>query len=72
LQVVLPTSNVKSYTDTEKPVAKSDNKLKFGKYDLVKPWTVKPLYLHYEHNKPFKKVRLYLCCMGCAYKGYSM
>ncbi|GIL70757.1 hypothetical protein Vretimale_3842 [Volvox reticuliferus] len=58
-EVILPTSTVKSYTD-EKPVSKSDNKIKYGKYDLIKPFTVKELSVHFENNKPFKHILTYV------------
>ncbi|GFR43910.1 hypothetical protein Agub_g5044, partial [Astrephomene gubernaculifera] len=58
-EVTTPTSNVKSYTD-EKPVTKSDNKIKYGKYDLIKPFTVRRLSVHFENNKPFKHVLTYV------------
>ncbi len=54
--MLLPTSNVKSYTDAHKPVSKSDNKVTFGKYDLIKPFTLEQLRVHFENNKPFRKV----------------
>ncbi len=37
-------------------MSKSDNKIKYGKYDLIKPFTVLPLKLHFENGKPFKHV----------------
>lgn len=48
--------DVKSYTDTEKPVSKSDNKVKLGKYDLIKPFTVQELKVHFANPKAFKHV----------------
>ncbi|PNH06279.1 hypothetical protein TSOC_007366 [Tetrabaena socialis] len=54
-EVVTPSNVIKSYTE-EKPVSKSDNKIKYGKYDLIKPFTVKELSVHFENNKPFKHV----------------
>lgn len=56
LQVVLPSTKVKSFTESPGPVAKDANKVKYGKYDLIKPWTVEPLRLHYENPKQFKQV----------------
>ncbi len=38
-------------------MSQTDNKIKYGKYDLVKPWSSSPLRVHYENTKPFKKVR---------------
>ncbi|EFJ50952.1 hypothetical protein VOLCADRAFT_103748 [Volvox carteri f. nagariensis] len=58
-EVALPSSTVKSYTE-EKPVSKVDNKIKYGKYDLVKPFAVKELSVHFENNKPFKHVLTYV------------
>jgi hypothetical protein len=55
-QVVLPSNTVISYTKEPGPVAKSDKSLKYGKYDLVKPWSLVPIQVHYETNRPFKKV----------------
>mmetsp|Transcript_5675 Transcript_5675/g.12553 ORF Transcript_5675/g.12553 Transcript_5675/m.12553 type:complete len:602 (+) Transcript_5675:38-1843(+) len=55
-EVVLPSSTIKSYTDTEKPVSKSDNKVTYGKYDLIKPFTISGMRVHYESSKSFKKV----------------
>lgn len=54
-QVILPSSNVKSFTQ-EKPSVKSDSKIKYGKYDLVKPFTMKELRVHFENMKAFKTV----------------
>ncbi|KAG2439265.1 hypothetical protein HXX76_004626 [Chlamydomonas incerta] len=59
-EVTTPTSTVKSYTDSEKPVSKSDNKIKYGKYDLIKPWTLQELSVHFENNKPFKHILTYV------------
>lgn len=58
-EVVTPTNNIISHTE-EKPVSKSDNKVKYGKYDLIKPFTVLPLKLHFENGKPFKHVTTYV------------
>ncbi|PNW75344.1 hypothetical protein CHLRE_12g523300v5 [Chlamydomonas reinhardtii] len=59
-EVTTPSSSVKSYTDSEKPVSKSDNKIKYGKYDLIKPWTLQELSVHFENNKPFKHIVTYV------------
>lgn len=48
--------DVKSYTDTEKPVSKSGEKVKYGKYDLIKPFTMQELRVHFVNPKPFKQV----------------
>lgn len=56
VQVQLPSSKAESYTE-ESPVSKTDSRIKYGKYDLIKPWTMKPLRLHFENDKPFKQVR---------------
>lgn len=48
---------------------------RYGKYDLVKPWSVAPIRLHYENPKPFKQVRARACsawghahaCMPCGH-----
>lgn len=58
---VIAAGSIKSFTDSEKPSSKPDsNKLKLGKYDLIKPWTVAPLRVHFENNKPFKQVLTYV------------
>ncbi|MEW5312684.1 MAG: hypothetical protein WDW38_004299 [Sanguina aurantia] len=54
-EVILPSSNVKSFTQ-EKPSSKSDSKIKYGKYDLVKPFSIKELRVHFENMKAFKTV----------------
>ncbi|KAG2453544.1 hypothetical protein HYH02_001763 [Chlamydomonas schloesseri] len=59
-EVTTPSNTVKSYSDSEKPVSKSDNKIKYGKYDLIKPWTLKELSVHFENNKPFKHIVTYV------------
>eukprot|EP00967_Tisochrysis_lutea_P142384 scaffold262939_cov19-Tisochrysis_lutea.AAC.2 len=54
--VIMPSPKVKSFSESPSPVTKMDgNKYKYGKYDLVKPWSVAEMRLHYENNKPFKK-----------------
>ncbi|KXZ52725.1 hypothetical protein GPECTOR_8g119 [Gonium pectorale] len=58
-EVVTPTSNIKSYTE-EKPVSKTDKKIKYGKYDLIKPWTTKQLSVHFENGKSFKHMLTYV------------
>eukprot|EP00199_Chlamydomonas_sp_CCMP681_P000252 CAMPEP_0119107630 /NCGR_PEP_ID=MMETSP1180-20130426/11512_1 /TAXON_ID=3052 ORGANISM="Chlamydomonas cf sp, Strain CCMP681" /NCGR_SAMPLE_ID=MMETSP1180 /ASSEMBLY_ACC=CAM_ASM_000741 /LENGTH=603 /DNA_ID=CAMNT_0007093147 /DNA_START=8 /DNA_END=1819 /DNA_ORIENTATION=- len=55
-EVQLPNARVESYTNDEKPVAKAESKIKYGKYDLIKPWTLKPLRVHFENDKAFKEV----------------
>lgn len=47
---------VKSYTDTEKPVSRTGEKVKYGKYDLIKPFTMTELKVHFGNPKPFKHV----------------
>mmetsp|Transcript_29006 Transcript_29006/g.78111 ORF Transcript_29006/g.78111 Transcript_29006/m.78111 type:complete len:619 (+) Transcript_29006:95-1951(+) len=55
-EVIMPSPKVKSFSESPSPVTKMDgNKYKYGKYDLVKPWSVAEMRLHYENNKPFKK-----------------
>jgi hypothetical protein len=64
MQVLLPTPKVKSFTESPAPVTRLDgnnSKYKYGKYDLVKPWSVAEMRLHYENNKPFKQVRGCTC-----------
>jgi hypothetical protein len=56
-QVVLPSSAVKSYTDDLEPVTKTDKVIKYGKYDLIQPWSLHELRAHYESGRPFRKVR---------------
>lgn len=54
-EVVLPNGNVKSYTE-EKPVTKADSKIKYGRYDMIKAFSLKELNVHFEQTKPFKQV----------------
>ena len=54
-QVVLPSSSIKSFTD-EKPTVKKGDRVKYGKYDLIKPFTLSEMRLHYENKLPFKQV----------------
>ncbi|KAG2498961.1 hypothetical protein HYH03_003150 [Edaphochlamys debaryana] len=58
-EVITPTGKVMSYTE-EKPVSKSDNKIKYGKYDLIKPWSTAELKVHFENTKPFKHIVTYV------------
>ena len=39
------------------------NKFKYGKYDLVSPWSLEEMRLHYENGKPFKQVGI--CDVSC-------
>jgi hypothetical protein len=54
-QVHLPSGDIKGHTD-EKPFMKKDSRITFGRYDSVKPFTVKELRLHYANMKAFKQV----------------
>ncbi|KAF5826147.1 hypothetical protein DUNSADRAFT_4548 [Dunaliella salina] len=57
LKVTMPSPKVKSFSQTPSPVTKMEgNKYKYGKYDLVKRGGGAEMRLHYENNKPFKKV----------------
>ena len=62
-QVILPTTKIVSFSDSPGPVTKEGgNKLKYGKYDLVKPWSMQEMRLQCEYDKLFKKVSfLYFC-----------
>ena len=68
-QVLLPSNVVKSYTDSVKPVTKSDSKVRFGKYDKVEPFTLEPMRLHYENQKPFSMVRVQIARGCCGARG---
>lgn len=52
-QVLLPTSDVKSYT--EEGGSKSGSKITY-KAGKQAPWAVKQLKVHFHHDKPFKRV----------------
>jgi hypothetical protein len=55
LQCVLPTSDVKSHTETK--ASQSGSKITYGEFSQQQPWALEPLKLHFHHDKPFKRVR---------------
>jgi oligosaccharyltransferase complex subunit alpha (ribophorin I) len=54
--VTLPTDRAESYTQTPKPVAKSDQTITYGPYENIAPLTKNDISLHYENNNPFLTV----------------
>lgn len=55
LQATLPTSDVKSSTETK--ASKSGSKITWGDFGRQQPWAVEELKVHFHHDKPFKRVR---------------
>jgi hypothetical protein len=53
LQVVLPNSDVKSHSGGDQ----SGSKIKYGEFKDTSPWSSEPLLVHFQHDKPFKRVR---------------
>jgi hypothetical protein len=53
-QVLLPTSDVKSFTSGG---THSASKVTYASQGPSKPWSVEELKLHFRHNKPLKRVR---------------
>ncbi len=54
-QVLLPSSDIKSFTQ-EKPVLNKDTRVTFGRYDRIEPFTLKEMKVHFANMKPFKQV----------------
>lgn len=54
--VTLPTDRAESYTQTPKPVAKSEQTITYGPYDNVATLARNDITLHYENNNPFLTV----------------
>lgn len=54
--VTLPTDRAESYTQTPKPVAKSEQTITYGPYENVAAYTRNEISLHYENNNPFLTV----------------
>lgn len=54
--VTLPTDRTESYTQTPKPVAKSEQSITYGPYENIAALTRSELSLHYENNNPFLTV----------------
>ncbi|CAF2127682.1 unnamed protein product [Rotaria magnacalcarata] len=54
--VTLPTDRAESYTQTPKPVAKSEQTITYGPYENVAALTRSEITLHYENNNPFLTV----------------
>jgi hypothetical protein len=59
-QVLLPTSDVKSYSP-EAGASKSGSKVSYAALGKQGPWAVQELKVHFHHDKPFKRVRG--CCL---------
>jgi oligosaccharyltransferase complex subunit alpha (ribophorin I) len=54
--VTLPTDRAEAYTQTPKPVAKSEQTITYGPYENVAALTRNDISLHYENNNPFLTV----------------
>jgi oligosaccharyltransferase complex subunit alpha (ribophorin I) len=54
--VTLPTDRAESYTQTPKPVVKSEQTITYGPYENVAALTRNDISLHYENNNPFLTV----------------
>ena len=54
--VILPTDRAESYTQTPKPVTKSEQTIIYGSYDNVAALSRQDITLHYENNNPFLTV----------------
>jgi oligosaccharyltransferase complex subunit alpha (ribophorin I) len=54
--VTLPTDRAESYTQTPKPVAKSEQTITYGPYENIAALTRNDISLHYENNNPFLTV----------------
>lgn len=52
--MVLPTRTIKSFKGDKGRT--SENKVVFGRFDVIKPWSMEPMKVHFEHSKPFKRV----------------
>ncbi|KAF6257504.1 Ribophorin I-domain-containing protein [Scenedesmus sp. NREL 46B-D3] len=53
--VLLPTSDVKSYSP-EDGASKSGSKVSYAKLGRQAPWAVQELQVHFQHDKPFKRI----------------
>jgi hypothetical protein len=60
LQVLLPTSSVKSYSP-EDGASKSGSKISYAELGRQAPWAVQELKVHFHHDKPFKRVSRSCC-----------
>ena len=56
-RATLPTDRAEAYTQTPKPVAKSDQTVTYGSYENLAPFSRQEISLHYENNNPFLTVR---------------
>lgn len=56
-RATLPTDRAESYTQTPKPVSKSEQAITYGSYDNIEPFSRQEISLHYENNNPFLTVR---------------
>ncbi|UJR26995.1 hypothetical protein I4U23_008302 [Adineta vaga] len=56
MRVTLPTDRAESYTQTPKPVSKSEQIITYGSYDTISPYSRNEISLHYENNNPFLTV----------------
>lgn len=54
-QVRLPSSTIPSHSIVD-PTSKSKDKITYGPYAKVAPFTLTPLRLHFEHAQPFATV----------------
>lgn len=54
--VTLPTDRAESYTQTPKPVAKSEQTITYGSYENIPAFSRQEITLHYENNNPFLTV----------------
>jgi hypothetical protein len=52
----LPTDRTESYSQTPKPVAKSEQTITYGPFDNVPAFTRNEISMHYENNNPFLTV----------------
>ncbi len=55
-QVVTPTKDVRSFTGDK--ATQTGSGVTFGRFDMMEPWALGPMRVHFEHNKPFKQVGL--------------
>lgn len=54
--VILATANAVSYSQTPKPVSKSDTKVEYGPYKAIGALSSESLQVHFENNAPFLAV----------------